>query len=119
MAFSESEKYKIIRYLCWPAGVLDPNNTSYSKIISDRLTNVLSGAETEARLVLNKIIDLDSKQSASVSQAGVKKIDDIEFFGNAPDVLRREKRKAVEELSSLLGIANLCSGGGVIGNVCV
>lgn len=118
MAFTGSEKIKILKYLCFPGGTIDPTNVNYSKIISDRLTNVSADLETEIREVLAKIIALDTKQLNSASQAGVKKIDDIEFFGNSSDMIKKDKNRYVNELSGLIDIPNMCGGGGM-GNVCI
>lgn len=120
MAFTEGEKYKIIRFLGHNGGVLTPSNIHYSKQVSDKLTNVPEGAETEAREILQKIIALDGKQSTSINQAGVKRIDDIEFFenGGATSTILNEKRRLIRELESLLGIP-FCGPGGSMGSVCL
>lgn len=120
MAFSESEKYKIIRFLGWNGGTLTPTNIYYSKNIVDKLTNIPEGAVVEAKEILAKIILLDGKQMGSTAQAGVKRVDDIEFFenGGSTAVLAREKRRLCKELAELLGIP-YCGGGSIMGNVSV
>ncbi len=120
MAFTEGEKYKILRFLGWNGGTLNPADTHYSKTISDKLQRITEGAEEECRDILNKIIALDSKQTGSVAQAGVKRIDDIEFFenGGSTDVIGKERKRLIRELSSMLGIPNM-SQGGVMGNICI
>ena len=120
MAFTEGEKYKIIRFLGWNGGTLDPSSIHYSKNVVDKLERVTAGAEAEAREILEKIIALENKQTSSVAQAGVKKVDDIEFFenGGSTFVIGKEKRRLINELANLLGIPNY-STSSVMGNVCI
>ena len=120
MAFTSEEKYKIIRYLGYPANTLVPTSLSYSKIISDRMLSLEAQAEEEVRSILDRIVEIDSGLQSAVSQAGVKRIDDIEFFGSKDggdklSELRRERRSLIKELSQLLDIALM--GGGSMGNV--
>lgn len=125
MAFTTSEKVKILKYLGWPASTLDPNSLSYSKIISDRLLTTIPEGETEAREYIERIMELDNQLKAAVSQSGVKRIDDIEFFGaedggNKTSELRKERKRLVRELASLLDIAiGPGAYGSAMGNVCV
>ena len=121
MAFTDTEKYKIVRFLGWPANTLVIGTLSYSKIFSDRLLSIAAEAEAEARSIVERIGDLDDALTTSVNQAGIKKIDDIEFFGAADggtklDELRKERRRLIRELGSLLDIAVM--GGSGMGNVC-
>lgn len=122
MAFTSEEKYKIIRYLGYPANTLVTTSLSYSKIISDRLLSLEAPAEEEVRSILDRILEIDSGLQSAVSQAGVKRIDDIEFFGakeggDKLSELRRERRSLIKELAQLLDIALMS--GGSMGNVCI
>ena len=83
MAFTAGEKYKIVRFLGWPANTLVEGTLSYSKIFSDRLLSLATEGEAEVRTILDSLDEVDTALSAAVSQSGVKKIDDIEFFGAA------------------------------------
>jgi hypothetical protein len=109
MAFSDEIKMRIIRLLGWPANTLAPGSLSYSKIISDRLLVVLPEAEVEAQDLIDRIDSLDAELRTAVSQTGVKRIDDIEFFaateGGKLQELRRERSRLLLELASLLDIA--------------
>lgn len=123
MAFDNTEKHKIMRFLCYPANTLVPESTSYSKITADRLLNIPEEAEDEVRSILERISDLDDGLVAGVGQAGVKKIDDIEFFsskegGSKLDELRKERKRLIGEISSILDIPSMCRGSGM-GNICV
>ncbi len=122
MAFTDGEKYKIVRFLGWPANTIVTGSIGYSKIFSDHLVGLATEAETEVRSILTRIGALDTSLATAINQAGVKKIDDIEFFGAADggtktDELRRERRRLIKELSSLLDIAVM--GGGGMGNVSI
>jgi hypothetical protein len=122
MAFTSEEKYKIIRFLGYPANTLRQGSLSYSKIISDRLLDLESPAEEEVRGILDRLDALDTSLQSGVSQAGVKRIDDIEFFGASEgatklEELRRERRRLIKELAMLLDICAMTSGS--MGDVCV
>lgn len=122
MAFTAEEKYKIIRFLGYPANTLKEGSLSYSKILSDRLLSVETAAEAEIRLILDRIIALDEGLATAVDQSGVKRIDDIEFFGGDQGgsklaELRKERMRLIKELSQLLDINMVSSGS--MGNVCV
>lgn len=122
MAFTDAQKYKIIRLLGYPLNTLDPDSLSYSKIIADRLLSVPAAAEEEVTGILTRLEELDTQLVSAVNSTGVKKIDDIEFFssseGNKIDELRKERRKLIKELAMMLDI-RLLSGGGSMGTVCI
>ena len=122
MAFTASEKMKIVKYLGWPANTLNPDAISYSKIVSDRLLIVLPEAEVEVRELLERIKTIDESLVGAVDSSGVKRIDDIEFFsgqeGTKTSELRKERSRVINELAMLLDIKNI-NGGGMMGNICV
>ena len=126
MAFSNAEKIKILKFLGWPANTINSTSLSYSKIISDRLLNVMTEAEDEVRTLLDRLEAIETSLIDAVDSSGVKKIDEIEFFG-AQDgtklsALRSEKKRVIYELATLLDMAfGPRYSGGVpsMGNVCV
>lgn len=122
MAFTESEKYRIIRYLGWPANTLVPTSLSYSKIVSDRLLNVADPAIEEVREMLDRIKALDASRTAAVDSSGVKAIDDIQFFGKGDgtklEELLQERKRLIKELSQILDLVSY-DGGSSMGNVCI
>ena len=122
MALSTAQKIRILRLLCYPHGTIDPTSLDYSKIVSDKLGLRLSDvAEVEAEELLTWIDQTEDQLDKAIASAGVKRIDDIEFFGDGEgskaDVLRREKSRYIRDLSNLLGIPSMC--GSATGNVCV
>lgn len=123
MAFTSAQKSTIIRLLCYPYGTLVTTSLDYSKIVSDKLSNIADEAQTEAEKLLEWIDQTDDQIDSAINTAGIKRIDDIEFFGgngemSKADVLRKEKKRYLSDLASLLGIPSQC-GGGNMGNVCV
>lgn len=118
MAFTTSEKVKILRFTGWPASTLDATSLSYSKIISDRLLTTIPEGETAAREYLDRVDALDVQLVGAVNRSGVKRIDDIEFFGTQASDLRKERKRLIRELASLLDLALGPSFGyGSMGNV--
>lgn len=125
MAFTGAQKVKILQYLGWPGNTINPDALSYSKIISDRLLFVLPDVETVVADLLTKLAAVETSQSTALDSTGVKKIDDIEFFGNADgtklQALQKEKNRLIRELASLLDIAfgpGFSGGVPSMGNVC-
>lgn len=120
---SDAQKYKILRLLCYPYGTLDPASLDYSKIVSDKLSNLSSPAQVEVEELLSWIEETETQLDAAIASAGVKRIDEIEFFdgsGSQAQVLTREKSRYVDDLATLLGIPNMCRlRGGRMGRICV
>jgi hypothetical protein len=123
MALSAAQKNKIVRLLCYPFGTLVSTSMDYSNIISRNLDLIADEAQTEVELLLESIEQTDTQIDAAVKTAGIKRIDDIEFFGgNEPskaDVLRKEKNRYLRDLSSLVGIPSRCGQMNQMGNICV
>lgn len=122
MAFTTSEKIKILKFLGWPANTINSESLSFNKVVSDRLLLVLPEAEEEVRAYLDRLDALETSLVAAVDSTGVKKIDDIEFFG-AQDgtklsALRSERNRIIKELAIMLDIAMLNQNGlPTMGNV--
>lgn len=123
MALSDSQKNRILRLLCFPYGTLVSTSLDYSKIISDRLANLTAAGQVEVEEILEWIERTDEQLAKAINSSGVKRIDDIEFFGasegSKADVLRKEKNRYISDLSSILGIPNMCRHRGSMGNICV
>lgn len=123
MAFTTGEKIKILKFLGWPANTINPDTLSYSKIVSDRLLLVLPEAEEEVKAYLDRLDAIELSLVAAVDSTGVKKIDDIEFFGSQDggtklSALRSERNRIIRELAIMLDIACHNMGGlPTMGNV--
>lgn len=123
MAFTVTEKIKILKYLGYPANTINPGTTSFSNIVNSRLLLVLPEAETEVREILIRIAAADTSLSAGVDAAGIKRIDDIEFFGDSEgsklSATRTERNRLIRELATLLDLGYGNAGGlPGMGNVC-
>ncbi len=122
MAFTTGEKIKILKFLGWPSNTINSESLSYSKIVSDRLLLVLPEAEEEVRAYLDRLEAIETYLVSAVDSTGVKKIDDIEFFGNQDgtklSALRSERTRIIKELAIMLDIAMINQGGlPTMGNV--
>lgn len=123
MAFTTGEKIKILKFLGWPANTINPDTLSYSKIVSDRLLLVLPEAEEEVKAYLDRLDAIELSLVAAVDSTGVKKIDDIEFFGSQDggtklSALRSERNRIIKELAIMLDISCHNMGGlPTMGNV--
>lgn len=115
---SESQKYEILRMLCYPLGTIDSNSMDFSNIIKRKLDAVNGAAQVEVEKILSWINETEDQLDARIANGNVKRVDDIEFFENGSADLRVERNRYKRELSQLLGLRNLC-GGSVNGSVCV
>lgn len=104
MAFTDKEKFRIVRLLGYNAGIIIVGNTSYSKIISDRLTGLPVAVEEEARDILNRLIDLEEKREEALCRASTKQVDDIVLNTDELNILSKERTRWIKELSDMLDI---------------
>jgi hypothetical protein len=126
MAFTSAQNIKLVTILGWPAKVLDNTNTSYNSTIYARITGIDSDMENLVTEYMDRLEDLEGKLSIGLARTGVKRIDDIEFFGNDGsgsselNVLRAEKKRLLKELASILDIAlGLGASNSNMVNVCI
>lgn len=107
MALDEKQKYKIMRLLGYPFGTIDPNSMDFSNFWTQRLTTILPAAQVEVEFLLDELDAIDAQLQSKIAQAGIKRIDDIEFYENSHKVLKSEKMRVINDLSQLLGLPNL------------
>lgn len=119
---STSQQKTILRLLCYPRGTIDPTSMDYSNIITRQLTGIDGEDQEQTELILQWIDQTEDQIDKAVNSAGVKRVDDIEFFGNADgtktDVLQSQLAKYLKQLSDWLGIPNRCAGCGSMGSIC-
>lgn len=117
MAFTDIEKVKIVTDLCYPALATVPDSIHYTNWIDDRLTNLGTAIESCVRDLLKRLKDMDAKLEKAVCRVGVSRVDNVTFNKDEIMILRRERRRILNELAAMLDIPNKC--GGAMGNVCV
>jgi hypothetical protein len=100
--FTTSQQYAILRYLGWPIRTIDSTSLSYSKILSDRLTQFPDDAITIVQSLLDRLTAIDAQLQTMIARSNVKSVDDIEFFEDGTMELRKERQKVIKEIASLL-----------------
>lgn len=113
--FTPAEKAKTMIFLGHSPNLIDPDSADYNPRINGKF-NVSEFVETEARSLLTKIEALEAKEDASMSHAGVRRVDDIEFFENGGTTTQLKKRRMdlIKRLSTLFDIVCYASGGSMI-----
>lgn len=113
MALTEPEKNKILRYLCWPLESIVEGTVDYYFLTARQINITRTDAQlAEIRDVLDSIKNLDARRVKGQSRAGVKRIGDIELNAEQElSILNKERARLQGELSDLIGIPSLCSGG--------
>ena len=107
MPFSKLQKTQILRFLGWPAKVLQPGSTYYNEwIANERLgSDIDEDAVNEAIGLLERVIAIDKQLTSAVSRLKVSSVGrDIELNNREMDQLRMERRKVLRELRQLLDI---------------
>lgn len=110
MALSNLQKLTVLKYLGLPLTSIDSTKLAFSNIINNRLNDVTGDYQTLVEDTLAKLEGTDQRLAKALTRAGVKAIDDIEFFGeNAGrtefQILRSEKNNLIIELANLLDIS--------------
>jgi len=119
MAFTTTEKNRIVRLLGWPAKVLVNTSTVYNSVVNDRLTLSDTEAEAEVRTLLNRIVGLDERLETAICRVSTKQVDSIHLNNDEIPMLRRERRRLILELSEFLSIPDRSMAGRAMGRVCV
>ncbi len=104
MALSNAEKAQAIRLLGYPAKTLTAGTTSYSKILSDRLTGLSDDAEAEARQLLVRVAAIDGKLESALDRLTALKVDSIETNPREIEMLKGERSRLIRELGATLDI---------------
>lgn len=113
MALSSATKTKIITHLGWAAKTLVVGSTHYNNLIAARLENLTAEIESLVNAKVSAIDTINAKLISSQGKAGLKRIGDIEFFegGQAFTDLKNERGRLLNELSDMLDIEKVKSGG--------
>lgn len=109
MAFTTTQQAQIRMYLGYP-DLFRYKDTRLEGIITG--TNFSAEAESLVTDILNQLVALDARLAGSggvvgsaVAKAGVKKLDEIEFFqGQNITDLRKIGRQLATRLSNMLGV---------------
>ena len=119
MALSDSRKMKIVTLLGWPGKTLVQSSTHYNSLVNDRLENLTPEIESLVKGMLTKIDDIDTKLNSSLGKAGLRRVGDIEFYGDGQSFsdLKTERKRLLKELSDITDIAYVKSGGVNVGVV--
>lgn len=80
-----------------------------SRVHTGTYTVTVEGGESIVRDILRQLVDLSSKLDGSASQAGIKKVDEVEFFDGGARFrgLVEHREYLRNELASALGVVNL------------
>lgn len=111
--FTMLEKVKIMVELGHSPKLIDPNASEYNSILNAKF-DVHEDIEAEVKEILEKIIALEEKEDGSMAHAGVRRVDDIEFFenGGATAQIKKQKSKYAKRIGLILDIP--CFGGSSI-----
>ncbi len=107
MAFTEAEKVKMRLFLGFP-DVFQQSNPRLESVFD--VIGSRADTETKVREIITAIEAADTKVNNVLAQAGVKRVDEVEFFQSskgsnaAVDDARRNGRMHVGRLSIILGV---------------
>lgn len=105
MAFTETQKVQIRAYLGYP-DVFQDGNTRLESVFD--VLGARAEAQAQAESIMADIVTAATSVASALTKAGIKKVDEIEFFdeqaGNVFDESRRVGRMHIGRLSTLFGV---------------
>lgn len=115
MAFSEAERVSIRRHL----GLNSAAAANYPWIevfhaVNDVLTNTPAATETEARSILTRLTDIETRLSGALDRLQASAVGSIRLRDDETSQLRGELRRWRGELSTLLGVPMARRPGGIV-----
>ena len=113
MALSEEQRLKVILHLGYPATSIMPGSTDYSRGLMARLITLSPAAEVLVVTLLAKIDASQAKLEQSGSRMLVKRVGDIELNPDEHNLLSREHRRLIRELSTILSIPSVGRGSSI------
>lgn len=112
MSLSTQQMQDIIYYLGWPGKTILADSTHYNSVIYSRLINLIPEIEAQANSLVSRIKEIDEVLRCSINRASTLEVQDIKLNPEERLILRRERTKIIGELSDLLDIDIMKSGGG-------
>jgi len=110
--FTAAEQQKIIWFLGWPAKTLVVGSTHYDQTIVTRMQLLDSDTEQVTRGLLSQLDSVRAQYTSSTTRMKATKVGDIEINSKEHDLLGKEYRRLLKELSMLLDIPQLNKGNG-------
>lgn len=113
MALTDAERVSVRRHL----GMNSASAALYPWVptffaVNDVLDTLPAATETEARAILTRLADIESRLSdGALDRLQAAKVGEISLNGDEPEALRRELRRWRVELSTLLGLPMANAGG--------
>lgn len=115
MALNDVEKNDVMFRLGWDLKVLIPTSTSFSNIIVDRLNNLSVPMENIVRGLLKRLKAIQDQMDDARCRITATKVDNITLNMNELDMLKKEFKRYVRELSDTVCIPIFRKGGVNIG----
>ncbi len=115
MAFSEAEKVSIRRHL----GLNSAAAANYPWVdtfhaVNEILTNTPAATETEARAILTRLTDIETRLSGALDRLQASTVGSINLNARETSQLRGELKRWRSELSTLLGVPMARVPGGIM-----
>lgn len=112
MAFTTQQKQDIVYYLGWPGKTILVDSTHYNSVVASRLINLIPEIEAQATSLVDRIKAIDKILSTGLlCRASTLEVGDIKINPEERHILRSERKKVIGELSDLLDIDVMKSGG--------
>lgn len=109
MALTADEKAAIRDALGYPDTGTDPDFR-----LEGAMDSLSAAGETRVRTILDQIATADEALLSPEVRRGVKRADDIEFFGDGGRAMLQQRAHLVQRLANILGVQpnNTASGSG-------
>lgn len=111
MAFTSLQQNKIVQLLGYGGKTIQPGSVIYNKIINDRLQSVPVDTEELVLAYLASVNAIETQMLKAQKRLIAEKVGDIVLNKDELPDLRRERKRIVREMASLLDIPNQAIGG--------
>lgn len=104
MALSERQKHKIIYYLGWSGLTIVENSTQYNTVVNNRLDNTNAEIERIVKGLLERLEAIDEQLDQANCRLSASRVDGVEMNPREIEMLRKQRKKWICELSDHLAI---------------
>ena len=100
MALSPKQKHDVLFRLGWSGKTLDVASTNYSKIIADRLENLSVPMSSTIVGLLKRLEAIQTQMDEARCRMTTESVDNIKINKDEADMLKKEFRRYMKELST-------------------
>lgn len=115
MALTSQQQNKIVQLLGYGGKVLQAGSVIYDKVMNDRLHNLPPDTENEVVAYLAQVAVIETQMNQAPARLAAKEVQDLKMNLEELQMLRAERKRIAREISALVDIPYIASGGVNVG----